>query len=86
LTTQSVIDYVEKKFGIKYAQSGMRDLLRRLDYAYKKSKLVPANTDIEAQEIFAQQYEAFMENKPENVEVLFMDAVHPQHNWRHMVG
>lgn len=80
LTTQSIIDYVEKKFWIKYTQSGMRDLLHRLDYVYKKPKLVPANTDIEAQEIFAQQYEEFIENKPENVEVLFMDAVHPQHN------
>ena len=80
LTTQSIIDFVEKKFGIIYSQSGTRDLLHRLNYVYKKPKLVPGNPDIEAQEIFAQQYEEFMENKPENVEVLFMDAVHPQHN------
>jgi transposase len=80
LTTQSVIDFVEKKFGIKYSQSGMRDLLHRLNYEYKKPKLVPGNPDIEAQEIFSEQYEEFMLNKPKNVEVLFMDAVHPQHN------
>jgi transposase len=80
LTTQSIIDYVEKKFGIVYSKSGMRDLLHRLNYVYKKPKLVPGNPDIDAQEIFVQQYEEFMENKPENVEVLFMDAVHPQHN------
>lgn len=80
LTTQSVIDYVGKKFGITYSQSGMRDLLHRLDYEYKKPKLVPGNPDHEKQEIFAEQYEEFMLNKPENVEVLFIDAVHPQHN------
>jgi transposase len=80
LTTQSVIDYVKKKFGITYSQSGMRDLLHRLDYEYKKPKLVPGNPDHEAQEIFAEQYEEFMLKKPDNVEVLFMDAVHPQHN------
>lgn len=80
LTTQSVIDYVKKKFGIIYSQSGMRDLLHRLDYEYKKPKLVPGNPNHEEQEIFVEQYEDFMLNKPENVEVLFMDAVHPQHN------
>jgi len=80
LTTQSVIDYVKKKFDITYSQSGMRDLLHRLDYEYKKPKLVPGNPDQEAQEIFVEQYEEFMLKKPNNVEVLFVDAVHPQHN------
>lgn len=80
LTTQSVIDYVENKFGVTYTQSGMRDLLHRLNYEYKKPKLVPGNPDHDAQEIFSEQYEEFMLNKPDNIEVLFMDAVHPQHN------
>lgn len=80
LTTQSVINFVEKEFEIKYSQSGMRDLLHRLDYEYKKPKLVPGNPDHQEQEIFAEQYEEFMLNKAENVEVLFVDAVHPQHN------
>jgi len=80
LTTQSVITYVEKGFGIQYTQSGMRDLLHRLGYEYKKPKLVPGNPDIEAQELFAQQYEEFMLKKATDVDVLFLDAVHPEHN------
>src|SRR3990167_2080942 len=80
LTTQSVIEYVSIKFGVTYSQSGMRDLLHRLGYEYKKPKLVPGNPDHEAQEIFADQYTEFMLNKPYNIEVLFADAVHPQHN------
>lgn len=80
LTTQSVIEYVREKFKISYSPSGMRDLLHRLAYEYKKPKLVPGNPDKEAQEIFAQQYEDFMLTKPDNIEVLFLDAVHPQHN------
>lgn len=80
LTTQSVISYAKNKFGILYTLSGMRDLLHRLNYEYKKPKLVPGNPDIEAQEEFAEQYEEFMLEKPANVEVLFVDAVHPQHN------
>lgn len=80
LTTQSVINFLENKFRVSYSVSGMRDLLHRLDYEYKKPKLVPGNPDREAQELFAEQYEDFMLNKAENVEVLFADAVHPQHN------
>ena len=80
LTTQAVMEFVENTFKVSYSQSGMRDLLHRLGYEYKKPKLVPGNPDTEAQEIFVQQYEEFMLNKPEDVEVLFLDAVHPEHN------
>ena len=80
LTTQSVINFVEERFGIVYTQSGMRDLLHRIGYEYKKPKLVPGNPDIDAQEIFALQYEEFMQQKKSNCEVLFLDAVHPEHN------
>src|SRR5579871_5481965 len=41
LTTQSIIEYAENKFNVCYSQSGMRDLLHRLNYEYKKPKLVP---------------------------------------------
>lgn len=80
LSTKSVIDYVQKTFNKAFSLSGMRDLLHRLDYVYKKPKLVPGKPDKEAQEIFAEQYDEFMENKAEDVEVLFVDAVHPEHN------
>lgn len=80
LTTYSVINYVKEIFGIKYSVSGMRDLLHRLGYEYKKPKLVPGNPDIDAQEAFIEYYEKFMQEKPSDVEVLFMDAVHPEHN------
>ena len=80
LTTGSVIDYVQNTFGIFYTPSGMRDLLHRLGYEYKKPKLVPGDPDIGAQEIFIEHYEAFMLEKPVDTEVLFVDAVHPEHN------
>ena len=80
LATQSIIHFIEKNFGVTYTLSGMRDLLHRLGYEYKKPKLVPGNPDVEKQEIFAEQYEAFMQNKSSTTEVLFVDAVHPEHN------
>lgn len=80
LTTQSIIEFVNAQFGIRYSSSGMRDLLHRLGYEYKKPKLVPGNPDIDAQEEFVKHYESFMQEKPADAEVLFVDAVHPEHN------
>lgn len=80
LTTHAVIEYVQEAFGFEYTPSGMRDLLHRLGYEFKKPKLVPGTPDREDQEIFVEQYEQFMEEKPGNEDVLFIDAVHPEHN------
>lgn len=80
MTTHSVIDFVSKQFDKDYSPSGMRDLLHRLGYEYKKPKLVPGNPDFDAQEEFVGFYEEFIENKADSEKVLFMDAVHPEHN------
>jgi len=80
LTTASVVEYVSTTFDIQYTVSGMTNLLHTMGYEYKKPTLVPGNPDLEAQELFVEQYEDFMLQKPSNVEVLFVDAVHPQHN------
>lgn len=80
LQTGSVILFIKGNFGVCYSTSGMRDLLHRLGYVYKKPKRVPGNPDLEAQEIFSEQYEDFMLSKPEDIEVIFVDAVHPEHN------
>lgn len=80
LTTQAVIEWVSEEFGVTYSQSGMRDLLHRLGYEYKKPKLVPGNPDRDAQEEFVEFYEQFIEEKSQDEEVLFVDAVHPEHN------
>ncbi len=41
---------------------------------------MPGKPDREAQEIFVEYYEQYMEEKPNDVEVLFVDAVNPEHN------
>lgn len=68
LTTKAVINFVYATFQKTYSLSGMRDLLQRMGYVYKKPKLVPGNPDKEAQELFAEQYEKFMETKSANAE------------------
>lgn len=80
LTTDTVIDFVSMRFSVDYTRSGMTGFLHRLGYVYKKPKLIPGVPDEEIEEMFIEQYNAFMKNKPEDVAVFFMDATHPEHN------
>lgn len=58
----------------------MTDLLHRLNFTYKKSKLVPGKADAKQQQEFLATLEMIRENKSENDPILYMDGVHPQHN------
>jgi len=80
LTTSAVIESIKNTFSQSYSLSGMRGLLKRLGYSYKKPKRVPGNPDVEAQQEFSPYYENFMPKKSADIEVLFIDAVHPEHN------
>ena len=80
LTAKSVAAYVKERWGIIYSESGMTDLLHRLGYVYKKPKLVPGKANAQAQKDFLESYENLNKNKEKDDVVLFMDAVHPQHN------
>lgn len=80
ITAKSVVAYVVERWDIHYSESGMTDLLHRLGYIYKKPKLVPGKADAQAQEAFLEEYEKLKKNKAKDDVILFMDAVHPQHN------
>lgn len=80
LRTQDVASYVAKEFKIEYSISGMKDLLHRLNYSYKKPKLVPGKADEKAQEEFVEYYKELKNTKDANDPVYFMDGSHPQHN------
>jgi len=80
MSTKLICAYVQLTFNVTYSISGMTDLLHRLDYVYKKPKLVPSKGDEEDQSIFLAQYEAFMKDKPDDALVFFADGVHPVHN------
>ncbi|MDR4503210.1 MAG: IS630 family transposase [Candidatus Scalindua sp.] len=77
---QEIVSYVTKQFKVKYSISGMTDLLHRIGYTYKKSKLVPGKADSKAQEEFVKFYKELKETKGVNDHIYFMDDAHPQHN------
>lgn len=80
LTVEAIIAYVDEAYDVLYSVSGMTDLLHRLKFTYKKSKLVPAKADKEKQEQFLKQLEEVRKKKGASDPILYMDGVHPQHN------
>ncbi len=80
VTIKEIVSYVSKQFKVKYSISGMTDLLHRLNYTYKKPKLVPGKADAKAQEEFVAFYNELKETKGANDYIYFMDGAHPQHN------
>lgn len=55
-SAKEVMDYIEKEFGIKYTESGVLKLLKRMNYTYKKPAVVPSRADVKEQEAFVCGY------------------------------
>lgn len=80
MEAKSVGAYIEKTFNVSYGVRGVTELLKRLDYVYKKAKVIPGKANAEAQKQFIESYQALKSTlKPED-KILFIDGVHPQHN------
>ncbi len=77
----SVARWVKQRFDVRYTDSGMTAVLRRLGYRFKKPKLLPGKAPApEVQEAFVASYKKRKETEGEHDAILFMDATHPQHN------
>ncbi len=61
LGIQDIVSCVARYFKVAYSISGMTDLLHRLNYSYKKPKLVPGKEDAEAQDGFVEFYNEYNE-------------------------
>jgi transposase len=80
LTAKAIAHYVEQTWQVLYSESGMTQLLHRLDYVYKKPKLIPGKADADRQRAFIEQYQALKAEKAPDDPIYFMDATYPQHN------
>ena len=80
LDSNEIRHHIAKKYGVKYSSSGVKKLLHRLGFVYKKPKHVPGKLDPEAQAAFFKTYKKLRKNKGENDPIIFADACHPQHN------
>jgi transposase len=57
-STAEAVSWVEQQFALSYSDSGMRKLLKRLDYRYKQPAVLPAKADVEAQAAWVETYTA----------------------------
>ena len=55
-STKEIINYVRKKYSIEFSISGMNKLLHRLNFSFKKPKVVPGKVDTQKQEEFIEFY------------------------------
>lgn len=75
-----MVDFANNTLGVPYSRSGMRDLLWELGYRYKQLELFPCRADVDKQTGFIEKYNQLEGSLKENEQILFLDAVHPQHN------
>lgn len=80
LSSNEIITFIEKAFGIKYSISGITYLLHKLNFSYKKPNLVPGKADEERQAQFLNLYRDLKKKKKPEDTIYFVDGVHPQHN------
>jgi len=80
LTSNAIRSYIKKKYRVEYKPSGVKELLHRLGFSYKKPKHVPGKLDPQKQKAFVAEYEILRKTKDENDPIYFADACHPQHN------
>ncbi len=78
-TAKEVMDYLEREFDEKYSVSGVRELLKRLGFVYKKPQRQPAQVDAAAQRQFIKKYQQICAKSGEADSICFMDTTHPQH-------
>jgi transposase len=80
LNSKAIARYVEKTYKVKYSPTGIKELLHRLNFVYKKPKHVPGKLDPKKQAEFLDEYAKLRETKGENDPVYFGDGCHPQFN------
>jgi len=79
-SSKEIKAYIEKEFGIEYTAEGVKNILCRLGFSYKKTKHIPGKADREKQEEFLKQYQTLKATKQAEDKIYFMDGCHPRHN------
>jgi transposase len=80
LTVDAIVEYVKQTYKITYSISGMRQLLHRLNFVYKKTKTIPGKANAELQRAYLVFLEETLNNKGKDDAHYYLDGVHPQHN------
>ena len=80
LSSKEIKVHIEKEFLVNYTTEGVKNILYRLGFTYKKTKHLPGKADREKQAAFLKEYEALKATKQAADKIYFMDGCHPHHN------
>jgi transposase len=80
LKSQDIRHYINKTYKVAYSPTGVKELLHRLGFVYKKPKHVPGKLDPEKQKEWLAEYELLGKTKGKNDPIYFGDATHPLFN------
>lgn len=80
LTVEAIVEYVKQIYEVHYSISGMRQLLHRLKFVYKKAKTIPGKANAELQKAYLEMLADVLKTKDEHDAHYYLDGVHPQHN------
>ena len=80
LTVEAIVEHVKQAYNVHYSISGMRQLLHRLKFVYKKAKTIPGKANAELQKAYLKMLEEILKDKGEHDAHYYLDGVHPQHN------
>ncbi len=77
---QEILDFIDLTMSTNYTPSGVQNLLKRIGLSYQQMHRLPGKVDVDKQEIFIKKYDNIVSELPDNQTIVFIDAVHPQHN------
>jgi len=80
VSSKEIKAYIEKTYTIGYTTEGIKNMLERLGFTYKKAKHMPGKADRAKQEEFLKEYETLKDTKEAEDKIYFMDGCHPMHN------
>jgi transposase len=78
-TVAEIIGYVEQEFDVVYTESGIRNVLKQLDFVYKKPEKIPFRINEAEQRKFLNRYRRLKRKLGKEDGLYFMDATHPEH-------
>lgn len=81
---RQVRDWLQTRYGVRYAVSGVTALLHRLGYCYKQTTAVPCEAKAGVQQTFLEEtlQPLLAQAEAGQAVVYFADAAHPTHNTR----
>jgi transposase len=79
-TAAEAVGHIQKTYSVSYSVIGVTKLLHRLDFVYKKPKVIPSKADRNKQEAFIALYKQTRKQLNKNDHLYFLDATHPTHN------